>query len=117
MIALAQLVLGVVAVALGTWFGAWWAPALWGGMAGAAWARSRPARWAALAGAIGWSVLLVVPVLQGHPVGTLARGLGASLGMPAWGLLLATPLFAAVMAGGAARLASLVRRGGAGGQG
>lgn len=115
MTALVQVVLGAVAVALGTWYGAWWAPALWGAIVGAAWARARPARWAALAAALGWALLLVVPWLQGHPVGTLARGLSASLGLPTWGFVLATPLFAALLAGSAARAASLLRRDRAGG--
>lgn len=111
----AQLVLGTLAVTLGTWFGAWWAPALWGAMAGAAWARSTPARWAAVAAALGWAILLAWPVLRGDPLATLARGLAGSLGVPTWGIVLAAPAFAALMAGAAARLASLLRARGAAG--
>lgn len=109
MSAIVQLGVGVIAVALGTWFGAWWAPALWGALAGAAWAAARPARWAALAAAIAWGLLLARSAVLGEPVAALATGLATSLLLPAWALFVATPLFAAVLAGTAARLAALVK--------
>lgn len=91
---------GVVAFAGLTWGFGWWAvPALaltwgWRGRAGEI----------ALAALLGWAALLVVQHLRA-PLLPLAGRAGGVFGLPAWGLLVLTPLFAALLAWSAAILA------------
>jgi hypothetical protein len=94
--------LGATAVALGTWLGGWPAVIVWGGIAGFAWPAGRPARAAALQGAVGWGLLLVIMALAGDPVALLATRLAGAMQVPAWALVAVTVLYPALLAGCAA---------------
>lgn len=94
-----------VAVALATvalgWPGVPLAAAAWGAI-------SRGARGAgaaaALGGALGWGALLLWDAARG-PLPALASSLGASMGVPAWALVLVTLVLPAATAWGAAVVA------------
>lgn len=83
----------------------WWAVPL----VAAAWTRvarrdRHPVRSCFLGAALGWAALLAVGALQG-PVGAVARHVGGVFGLPAWGFVLATLLFPALLAAAAAQVA------------
>lgn len=103
------LVIGVVAVAFGTWWLGWWFPAVWGAVAGLAWPHHRPGRIAALSACGGWAVWLLVPVVGGAPLGTLAARLGGLFQLPGWVLIVVTLAFPALLALCAAVLTARVR--------
>jgi len=99
---------GALAIALGTTLGApTLTPIMVGIVIGLAWPR-RAARVAAAAGAIAWGALLVVALLRGGAIGTLASTLGGAMGVPGVVLFLATLLYPAILAASAAWLAQLV---------
>jgi len=85
-----------------------WSVEHWFGMViGIAWPR-HAARVSAAAGAIAWAALLVVALLRGSAIGTLATTLGGAMGVPGVVLFLATLLYPAILAASAAWLAHLV---------
>jgi hypothetical protein len=92
-------------VAAATVIAGWWTvpvlAAVWVRVA----SRSRAAvRSCILGAALGWALLLGWTALNG-PVDLLARRAGGVLELPGWGLLVATLLFPALLAGAAARVA------------
>lgn len=97
-----RLLLLALAFALGTVVLGWWAvPVI-----GLAWGvidRSRPAAaWiAALAAGLGWDGLLSWAGVEG-PIGRLAAQVGSIMGIPGWGLVVATLLLPMLLAGTAA---------------
>ncbi len=103
-----RIVLGAAVVALGTWFGGWLAPPVWGALLGAALPRGRPARWAALDAAVGWAAILALLAVGGDPVGTLAGRLAGAMGVPVVALVAATVAFPALLASCAAWLAAQI---------
>jgi hypothetical protein len=92
-------------VAAGSIIAGWWTvPVL-----AAVWVRVVPrlrgaVRSCMLGAALGWGLLLGRTALEG-PVALLARRAGGVLELPGWGLLVATLLFPALLAGAAARAA------------
>lgn len=98
-------VLFAAAVAAGTVLAGWWTvPAL-------AFVRvrivprgARPVRSCVAGAVLGWGSLLGWTGFRG-PAGLLARRAGGALGLPGWSFFAVTLLFAAVLAGTAARLA------------
>jgi len=99
---------GALVIALGTTLGApTLTPIMVGIVIDLAWPR-RAARVAAAAGAIAWGALLVVALLRGGAIGTLASTLGGAMGVPGVVLFLATLLYPAILAASAAWLAQLV---------
>ena len=99
---------GALLIALGTTLGApTLTPIMVGIVIGLAWPR-RAARVAAAAGALAWGALLVVALLRGGAIGTLASTLGGAMGVPGVVLFLATLLYPAILAASAAWLAQLV---------
>src|SRR5688572_25924007 len=101
--------LGAVAIVLGTVLGA---PTLTAVTVGAAIGYLRPvraARNAAAAGALGWGALLVVAAVRGGAIGSLSGKLGDVLGLPGVAMILATMLYPAVLAAAAAWLVAAVR--------
>ncbi len=103
-----RIVVGAAVVALGTWFGGWLAPAVWGALVGAALPHGRSARRAAVDAALGWAAILVLLAVRGDPVGTLAVRLGGAMGVPVVGLVAATLAFPALLASCAAWLAAQI---------
>jgi hypothetical protein len=100
--------LGVLAMVVGTWFGA---PTLTPILVGAAIGvtqPSQPARKAALAGLIAWGCLLLVAAVRGDALGPLSRTLGAGMGIPGWALFAATLLYPAILASSSAWIAHLL---------
>jgi hypothetical protein len=96
------------AMALGTWWLGWWVvPVL-----GAAWGVARygayPSVTAAVAAALGWTVILGVQAVQG-PMGEVSRTLAGAVGVPGWLPMIATLLFPAGLAAAAARLARSIQ--------
>ena len=92
-------------VAAGTVAAGWWTVPL----LAAVWVRVAPrprgaVRSCMLGAALGWGLLLGWTAL-GSPVELLARRAGGVLELPGWGLLVATLLFPALLAGAAARVA------------
>jgi hypothetical protein len=92
----------VLAVAVGTALAGWWAVpvvvAVW------VWLSPSPGSpvWRAVIGAaLAWGLLLGWTALHG-PIGPLARRAGGLIWLPGWGLVLATVLFPATLAGLAA---------------
>lgn len=63
-----------------------------------------PVRSCMAGAAIGWALLLGWAALQG-PVDAVARKVGGAVGLPPWGFVLVTLLFAALLAGAAAQVA------------
>lgn len=107
-----RILLGTAAVALGTWFLGWLAPLAWGVAAGVAWPGSRRVNVAFDAGAaaaLGWLLLLVLPMLQGAPVPVLAQRLAGAMRIPTVALVATTLFFPALLAGCAAWLAAVPR--------
>ena len=99
---------GALAIVLGTMLGApTLTPIIVGIVIGLAWPR-RAARVAAAAGAIAWGALLLIALLRGGAIGTLATKLGGAMGVPGVVLFLATLLYPAILAASAAWLAHLV---------
>jgi hypothetical protein len=92
-------------VAAGTVAVGWWTvPVL-----AAVWVRVAPrargaVRACMLGAALGWAFLVGWTAVEG-PVELLARRAGGVLELPGWGLLVATLLFPALLAGAAARVA------------
>jgi hypothetical protein len=92
-------------VAAGTVIAGWWTvPVL-----AAVWVRVVPrlrgaVRSCMLGAALGWGLLLGWTALEG-PLDLLARRAGGVLELPGWGLVVATLLFPALLAGAAARVA------------
>lgn len=90
-------------VAAGTAFAGWWTvPVL-----AALWVRvvprlRSPVGSCMLGAALGWALLLGWAAVEA-PVVLVARRVGGVLQLPAWGLLLVTLLFPALLAGAAAR--------------
>jgi len=98
---------GALAIVLGTTLGApTLTPIMVGIVIGLAWPR-RAARVAAAAGAIAWGALLLIALLRGGALGTLAAKLGGAMGVPGVVLFLATLLYPAILAASAAWLAQL----------
>ena len=99
---------GALVIALGTTLGApTLTPIMVGIVIGLAWPR-HAARVAAAGGAMAWGALLVVALLRGGAIGTLASTLGGAMGVPGVVLFLATLLYPAILAASAAWLAQLV---------
>lgn len=108
-----RILLGTAVVALGTWFLGWLAPVAWGVVAGVVWPGSRPVSIAVDAGsaaALGWLLLLVLPMLQGAPVAVLAPRLAGAMQIPTVALVATTLFFPALLAGCAAWVAAAPRR-------
>jgi hypothetical protein len=104
-----------VVMAVATSFVGWVAVPVVGALMGVVWQGGAAARWAAGAGALGWTMLLVLGLLRG-PVLELATLLGGMLGgMPGAVVVLITVMLPALLAGAAAGVTSAARemRGGA----
>lgn len=92
------------AVAAGTVLAGWWAvPAL-----SAVWVRAipslvRPVRSSMTGAVLGWGALLGWTAFR-VPAGLLTRRVGGLLGLPGWGFVVITLVFAAALAGAAARV-------------
>lgn len=89
-------------------FGWWTVPllgAIWGAIQGP-WLRA--ARDAGLAALLGWGMLLISTTARG-PTGELARRIGAVFHVPGWIMLLASLLFATLVAASAAAMVSAMR--------
>ena len=103
------ILVGAVAIVLGTALGA---PTLTAVIVGAAIGYLRPvraARNAAAAGAVGWGGLLVVAAIRGGAIDSLSGKLGEILGMPGVVMIIATMLYPAVLAASAAWLVATIR--------
>ncbi len=90
-------------VAVGTTLGGWWTVPL----LAALWVRVLPrsgVRSCLLGAALGWALLLGGTAVDG-PVGLVAQRAGGVFQVPAWGFVLVTLLFPALLAGAAARAA------------
>ena len=101
--------LGAVAIVLGTALGA---PTLTPVIVGAAIGYLRPvraARNAAAAGALGWGALLAVAAVRGGAIGSFSGQLGDILGLPGVVMILATMLYPAVLSAAAAWLVATMR--------
>ncbi|HEX9895935.1 MAG TPA: hypothetical protein VGA78_18530 [Gemmatimonadales bacterium] len=99
--------LSAVAMAAGTFWIGWWSVpvlALFMGL------RCRSGD-AAIAALLAWTGLLVWNATTG-PILPYADRLGGIFGLPGWGMLLATPLFAALLGWSAATLPHSLRHGG-----
>jgi hypothetical protein len=101
-------VIGAVAVALGTWFAfPTAAPIVVGAGIGLTRVR-RPAAHAALAGLAGWGSLLALALLRGDALGILVTRLSGAMDIPAWSLPIATLAYPALLAGSAAWLSRIL---------
>ena len=101
-------IIGALAIAAGTWFGGpTLAPVIVGVAIGLGWPRYA-ARRAAMAGVLGWSLLLVLAVLRGDALATFSATLGGAMNVPGWVLFLATLAYPAILASSAAWLAQLI---------
>lgn len=89
----------VVAMLAATWIAGWWGVAL----VAAAWGWRGRAPDAAVAAFTAWGLLLAWTAASGAAV-PFARRLGGIFFLPAWAMILVTPLFAALLAWGAAAL-------------
>ena len=101
--------LGAVAIVLGTVLGV---PTLAPVIVGAAIGYLRPvraARNAAAAGTLGWGALLVVAAVRGGAIESFSGKLGDVFGLPGVAMILATMLYPAVLAAAAAWLVAAVR--------
>ena len=104
-----RVLIGIAAVALGTWMFGWTAPAWWGAIAGLFWPRERPVLGAALHGALGWCAILLLYLANGYPAGTLAVRLAGAMQLPVWLLIVATLVFPALLSASAAWVGSAIR--------
>jgi hypothetical protein len=103
------ILIGAVAIVLGTVLGA---PSLTPVIVGAAIGYLRPvraARDAFAAGVIGWGALLVVAAIRGGAIGALSGKLGEILGLPGVVMIVVTLLYPAVLAAAAAWLVATIR--------
>lgn len=103
------ILIGAVAIVLGTVLGA---PTLTAVIVGAAIGFLRPvraARYAFGAGAVGWGALLVVAAIRGGAIGSLSGRLGDVLGLPGVAMIVVTMLYPAVLAASAAWLVAAIR--------
>ena len=102
------IVIGMTAIALGTWLGApMLAPIIVGAVIGLGWP-ALAARRAAIAGMLAWGALLLVALMRGDALGAFSKTLGDAMVVPAWALFLVTLLYPAILASSAAWLAHLV---------
>lgn len=102
--AVARLLMLAVFIAALTVLVDWWTVPLVGLLWGAvAVPGTRPVLSAGGGAALGWGVLLAWTAVHGH-VFVLAQKVGPIFHLPAWGLIAATILFPALLAGGAAGL-------------
>ena len=96
-----------VAIAIGTWILGWWAVPLLGAVWGVL-RRGQPRFWtAALAGAVGWWLLMLYDAALG-PVGTMGTLLGGIFSIGAWGMVVLMYVFPFLLAGCAAQVAGAV---------
>ena len=102
------LLAGIAAMVIGTWLGYPTLTAITVGLVIGLASPQRSVRLAAAAGFFAWAFLLLLAALRGDAVGTLASSLGGAMGLPGWGLFVATLLYPAVLAASAAWLAHLV---------
>ena len=103
------ILIGAVAIALGTVLGSSTFSAI---IVGAAIGYLRPvraARYAFGAGAIGWGGLLLVAAIRSGEIGALTGKLGEVLGLPGIVMVVVTILYPAVLAGSAAWVFSAIR--------
>lgn len=101
-----RIVLLVVAMGAATWIASWWGVAL----VAAAWGWRGQARDAALAAFLAWAALLGWTAASGALLPFAAR-LGGIFSLPGWAMVLVTPLFAALLAWGAAALLESRKKG------
>lgn len=107
------IVSGILAMLVGTWFGAPTLTPILVGLGFGATIASRPARRAALAAFIAWAGLLIIALARGDALGALGTTLGAGMGIPGWALFMATLLYPAILASSAAWIAHLLTSRGA----
>ena len=89
----------VVAMIASTWIGGWWGIAL----VAAAWGWRGKALDAAIAAFVAWVALLAFAG-GSQALMPFARRLGGIFSLPGWAMLVITPLFAGLLAWGAAAL-------------
>ena len=94
-----QIALLILAMLAATWIGSWWGVAL----VAAAWGWRGRALDAAIAAFVAWVALLAFAA-SGSSLVPFAGRLGGIFSLPAWAMILITPLFAALLAWGAAAL-------------
>jgi hypothetical protein len=94
-----SIVLLVVAMVASTWIGGWWGIAL----VAAAWGWRGKAIDAAIAAFVAWVALLAFAG-GSQALMPFARRLGGIFSLPGWAMLVITPLFAGLLAWGAAAL-------------
>jgi hypothetical protein len=108
-IALRLISLAIV-IALGTMLAGWWAVPVAGIAYGALAHRTAwPSLVAAAAGALAWGGYVSLMALGGASVGSFGARVSASMGLPSYGMALATMLFPAIVAGIAAALGARLR--------
>ena len=103
------ILLGAVAIVLGTVLGSSTFSAI---IVGAAIGYLRPvraARYAFGAGALGWGGLLLFAAIRSGEIGSLTGKLGEILGLPGIVMVVVTLLYPAVLAGSAAWLVAAIR--------
>lgn len=105
--------LGILVMVIGTWFGAPTLAALLIGAAIGVARLSQPARKSGLAAFIAWACLLLVALVRGDALGLLSTTLGAGMGIPGWAVFAATLLYPAILASSAAWIAHLLSSRGA----
>jgi CDP-diglyceride synthetase len=93
-------------MAVGTWFGGWWAliaaAALWQLI------RRQASPWhAGLAALLGWGALLLM--IPATPMGRLMERLGGIVRLPSWATVAVTLAYAALLGWSSARLVRAVR--------
>jgi hypothetical protein len=102
------LVLSALSIIAGTWLGfPTLAPIVVGFAAGLVRPVNAPRR-SALAGLLAWGSLLAVAGARGDELGAFSVALGGAMGIPGWGVFLATLLYPAALASSAAWLGHLV---------
>ena len=101
-----QVVLLIFAMLAATWIASWWGLAL----VAAAWGWRGRALDAAIAAFVAWVALLAWVASTGSILPFAAR-LGGIFSLPAWAMVIITPLFAALLAWGAAALLESRKKG------
>lgn len=96
---LIRIALLIFAMLAATWIASWWGLALVAG----AWGWRGRALDAAIAAFVAWVALLAFAA-GGQALAPFAARLGAIFSLPTWAMILVTPLFAALLAWGAAAL-------------
>ncbi len=100
------LALLIFAMLAATWIAGWWGVAL----VAAAWGWRGQARDAAVAAFVAWAALLAWTASSGALLPFASR-LGGIFSLPRWAMVAVTPLFAALLAWGAAALLESRKKG------